>query len=129
MSVMPTCRKVLDLPDYGRHMLALIPCGGEDMVPEQRHLLLKGSLGVDHAIYPAPGVRGQRVRVTQFEVVALPDILFEFRKAFRVHEVVHDSLVALRCQFVKLCPGSAEPSAAHQVGNQSNVISHFSLLL
>ena len=49
----------VDLPDTAGRVLALVPGGGEDVMPEQGDLLLQGALAVDHAVHPAAHPDGE----------------------------------------------------------------------
>ena len=74
------------------HMLVLRDAGGENMVPEQRHLLLQRPLRIQHSVQPDAGENG----IALAAEVSLEDVLVDFRQALRIHKVLHHGLISLR---------------------------------
>ena len=83
----------IDLGDDGRAVLALVPRGRENMVPEQRHLLFERPFRVYHPPNPASGPHVEGVVVRQISVVSLQHVLFEVIKPFGMDQPLDYLLV------------------------------------
>ena len=120
----------LDVADHRRGVLALGPAGGEDVVPEQRHLLFERALRVDHPPDPAPVPRRRVVDVgAQVRVVAGKDVLVQVRHPLGVDQLLDHLFVRprrVRLKLVARCPESGPPQ---QMGHQGETIIGHAYLL
>ena len=121
---------------------------GEDLVPEEAHLLLQRPLGIDHVEDPLPRRRcprrpnaaivpqqnvlvvvGERLLRQRPVKVRVDDVRIPPRKPLRVDEIVHDGLVALGHQRFQLVPRRAHPGPPHQMCHQGDLGGRHTLLL
>ena len=112
-----------------QHLVAVVHlgvAGGEDVVPEEGHLLLEGPGGVNHLPHVvglavvghsagqlgAGGVPEEEVLVVVGDVVLLG-----------LQKLLHGGLVSPGGSLLQLGAGCSEAGAPHQVGHQRNVFS------
>ena len=113
--------------DHGGDFMVVVhfgDAGGEDLMPEERHLLLERGVGDDHAVYPtrlADAAKGPRLPVAWVVAQELEDI--DRLLLIGSQQLFDGSLVAGGRASFQLGPGSAEPGAPHQMGHQGDVIS------
>src|SRR5262249_50769427 len=113
----------VDLQGHRRRVFALMPARRNHAMPEQRHLLLQGALGIDHAIDPTPLPYCERVLHERPQrVIAANDVLLYLGEAFRMQQIFHNSRIALSGVGFEFLPRGAKPSTAHKVGEQRQVI-------
>ena len=107
-------------------MLNLGEAGGENVVPEESHLLFQLARVVEHAVDPGAG---EDIRHKLTAEVALHNILVDRRAALNVHQVFDDFVVPLCDKGLKLFTAGAEPRPTQQMGHQAQIlICHFYLL-
>ena len=102
-------------------MLALVVGAGEDVVPEEGHLLLQGPLGVDHAVDPLCAVPRKGVEVDQRTVVATEEIVLHFGEPFGVQEVFYYVFVWALSQSFEVVARGAETGATVQVSHEGDL--------
>ena len=107
----------IDLAVEGGHVLALEKGRGEDVVPEEGHLLLERTARYGHPVYPPDG--GAVVVVPA--VVAVAQVGIDVGEALGVEQVVHHVVVGSARQGLQLAAGGAEPGPPHQVSSQSQI--------
>lgn len=83
----------LNVLHHRRGVFALGPASRKDVMPEERHLFLQRALRIDHAVEPAAVPDARIVLVHQVRVVAGEDLIVEFRKPLRIHQVLDDLLI------------------------------------
>ena len=91
--------------------------GGEDVVPEQRHLLLQRSLGGDHPVEPVGLARRRRsARHLGDRVVSVQRVLIHRGLRLGVEEFFYGCLVTYLAVALHFLSGRSEPGATHEVG-------------
>ena len=111
----------LVLRQKGRSVLALVVCAGEDVVPEEGHLLLQGALGVDHPVDPLRAIPREGVEVHEGSVIAAEYIVLDFGEPFGVEEVFNYVLVGALCLSFELFTGCAKSGATEQVSHEGDL--------
>ena len=96
------------------------------MVQKQRHLLLQGPLGIDHAVQPLANVDRNQLAA----VVAVHQGRINGGEAFGMDEIVYDFFVSLvSSQGIEFGRRSAETGAPHQMGDQRTNRFHLATFL
>ena len=96
--------------------------GGKNTVPQQTHLLQEGGRGGDHALQPVLPI-GPRPHHAGLLVMKAPDhIIPHPLRRGGIDQRLHRGVVALRRRRLALRTGGAETGAAHQLGDQCNVV-------
>ena len=117
----PKLAEHLDLIQEVVAVVHLVVPGGEEVVPEQRHLLLERPPGVDQVVEPVrltlrdvpPGdLHGRMVPVEEESVD---------RRLLRIQQVLDRLLVTVRNKLLELVPVDAESGSAHQVSHQRKI--------
>ena len=110
------------LRDEGRRVFALVVRAGEDVVPKERHLLLQGPLGVNHAVDPLRAVPRQGVEVDERPVIPSKKVILDFGEPLGVQEVLDYVLVwplGLSFEFVSR---RAKTGATIQVSHEGDLL-------
>ena len=97
--------------------------GGEDVMPEERHLLLEGAPGVYHVVEPLRR-SGDGSGAARFGGRDVPEqeVVIGARYAIRrVDQLLDGLLVSLRGAALDFVTGRAEPGASHEVRHQGDV--------
>ncbi len=97
--------------------------GGEDMVPEEGHLLFQGPLGADHAVHPVALVAGHAGAAAEVGHVAVGQVILKGRLVFRVEQLLHRGCVALGSIGLHLVRVGAETGPAEQVSHETGLFS------
>ena len=120
----------LDLQRDAGGVLALVPAGSEDAVPEEGHFFLQRALGVDHAIEPAPLPQHRGiVHDGSHGVVAAHHVFLDVGGLLRVQQHLHHVGVVHAVIRLQLGARGAESGAPQQVRQEcESVVSHASLL-
>ena len=115
----PAAPEHLDLVGHRGTVLRLEVGRGEDVVPEERHLLAQRVAAVDHPVDPARAPRPGRVRVGQRGEVAEDEIVVRLRLGGGLDQLLDQLLVGPLGQLVELLGRHAHAGAAHQVRCQA----------
>ena len=120
----PTLPEHIDLLQQLVAVVHLGVAGGENMVPEQRHLFLQGTVAGDHVVHPV-GLPGEGHAAGQQETGVIAEQqrhLAALALRGRVQQFLYGGFVALGNAAFQLGAVGAEPGAPHQVGHQCQVI-------
>ena len=113
-------------PQLFEHVVGVVHlgvAGGEDVVPEERHLLFQRTPGVYHVIQPV-SLRRRNVSagILDVGVVSKEQVVVCPRTVPRVDKLRHCRLVSLFDIPLKLISGRAESNSPHEVRHQSDII-------
>ena len=109
--------KHFDLVLRGQYVLVLHEARGEDVMPEEGHLLLELRLAVDHPIQPA----GDEDRRTLAVNVTLQHLVLDIPFRVRIQERLDRVFVTAAGVTFELLAGRPESSAAVQVAEQVDI--------
>ena len=87
----------------------------EDVVPEERYLLLEGTLGVDHPVEPSLALDLYPAVEDRSQVVSAHQVALDLREALGVQQVLDHLVIPLGGVLLELVPRRSEPRAARQV--------------
>ena len=111
--------EMAELDDHVHHVVVVVNLGNagrENLVPEQRHLLFQGPLGVEHVVYPLTGAHArQSARPPSPRVIPHHFDPVYLRLFLGIEKLFHGRLVALGCSRFQLLTGRTEPRPAHKV--------------
>src|SRR5262249_38736204 len=99
-------------------MLALRMAGAKNAVPEEGHLLLQRTFGVNHAEDPFFLLPFEGLFVHPLGLVPHHDIVVELWLSLRMQQLLHGRLVAFGGSGLYLRNRSSESCATHQVSHQ-----------
>ena len=86
-------------------------------MPEQGHLLLKWTLGIDHPVGQVGLVDFQGVHFLPVDEAALEDVHFQVRLAFGIEQLFDGRFVPLGGATFQFLIRRTKPGAAHQVSH------------
>ena len=112
----------LDLLGNLRGIVHLGVAGGEQLVPEEGHLLFQRPLGVHHPVHPFRLIGGRTQRPFQRGEEAVKQFVVNRRLVFGVEQLFNGGFVSLGGARLQFCVGSAETCPPHQVGHQGNFV-------
>ena len=103
--------------------------GGEQLVPEEGHLLFQGPLGVDHPVHPVGLVNRRRPGPLVTREEPVQQFLVYGRLPLRMQKLLDHGFVAPGDALLQFLTGITKARASQQVGHQSNVflVRHYHL--
>ena len=106
----------IDLLENFVEVVNLGVAGGENLMPEQDHLFLKGPAGVDHVVQPdRPAHAGGRRRFPEAGLIAQQFQPVGGRLLRRIQQFLHGGRVAPGRPFLQFRPGRAKAGPPHQM--------------
>ena len=110
-----------NLAGHLRWIVHLGVAGGEQLMPEEGHLLFQRPLGVDHPEYPIGLINRRRPGPLITREVTVQQFFIYGRLQLWMQKLLDHGFVAFGDTLLQYFTGITETRASHQVGHQSNI--------